>query len=48
VNQVLALANRVLGGDPVPAGVTLQQINDVVANINKNYESGAADLKFLK
>jgi hypothetical protein len=48
VNQVLALANRVLGGDPVPAGVTLQQINDVVANINKNYESGATDLKFLK
>ena len=48
VNQVLALANKVLGGDPVPAGVTMQQINDVVKNINADYESGAVDLKFLQ
>jgi hypothetical protein len=48
VAQVLALANRVLGGDPVPAGLTLQSINDVVKNINSNYEAGAVNRGFLQ
>jgi len=48
VGQVLALANRVLGGDPVPTGLTLQQINDVVERINRNYESGGVDRGYLQ
>jgi hypothetical protein len=48
VNQVLALANRVLGGDPVPAGLTLQTINDVVFRINLNYLAGVVDTKYLQ
>src|SRR6266850_104336 len=48
VSQVLALANRVLGGDPVPAGLTLQQINEVVFRINLDYLAGAIDLKYLQ
>lgn len=48
VSQVLALGNRVLGGDPVPTGLTLQVINDVIKSINRNYESGANDFGFLQ
>jgi hypothetical protein len=48
VGQVLALANRVLGGDAVPTGLTLQQINDVVERINRNYESGGVDFGYLQ
>ena len=38
VNQVLALANAVLGGAAPPAGLTLSQLNDVVTGINEMFD----------
>ena len=42
VDEVLALANEVLGGDEsgLPAGITLQDLNTAVANINENFTDG--------
>ena len=43
VSQVLALANRVIGGDrtALPVRVTVSDLNDVVASINEAYEEGS-------
>ena len=47
VNEILALANRVLGGDPLPAGLTLNDLDTVLEKINSNFESGAKDKGYL-
>ena len=53
VNQVLQTANRVLGGDPLPAVFGLptlanfDQLEDIVERINKNYQAGTIDRGFL-
>jgi hypothetical protein len=47
VQQVLDLANSVLGGGTLPAGLTLAQLNDIVTNISEDYESGKVDRGFL-
>jgi hypothetical protein len=43
VSQVLALANRVIGGDrtALPARVTVSDLNDVVASVNEAYDGGS-------
>jgi hypothetical protein len=49
VNQVLALANGVLGGtQSLPSGVSLSDLNDVVSRINDNYASGHDDKGYLQ
>ena len=40
VAQVLALGNTVLGGGALPAGVTLSELNDIIASINENFDGG--------
>ena len=47
VNQVLALGNSVLGGGPVPTGLRISDINEVIERINKNYEAGTTDKHYL-
>jgi hypothetical protein len=57
VNDVLALGNRMLGGDPLPAvlQVYLSKLNllnyeileGIIDKINKNYQGGTTDLGYL-
>ena len=49
VAQVLALAHAVLGGNvgALPAGCTVSDLNNVVANINQNFDGGWTDQGFL-
>ena len=50
VNQVLALANAVLGGatSALPAGVTISQVNEVVDAINNNFDNGTTNNGYLR
>ncbi len=50
VAQVLALANTVLGGNTaaLPSGLTLADLNDVVDEINRNFDNGKADKHYLQ
>ena len=50
VNQVLALANAVLGGSTsaLPAGVTISQVNEVVDAINNNFDNGTTNNGYLR
>jgi hypothetical protein len=48
VAQVLALANSVLGGGAVPAGLTISDINNIVDTINNNFDDGTVDRGYLK
>jgi hypothetical protein len=48
VNQVLTLANAVIGGGTVPAGISISDINNVVDAINNNFDGGTADRGYLK
>ena len=45
VNQLLALANTVLGGNTgaLPAGLTVSGLNDIVDGINNNYDGCSRD-----
>ena len=49
VQQVLDLANQVLGGNvaALPAGLTLDNLNDIVTNINEDFDGGAIDRGYL-
>ena len=47
VQQVLDLANSVLGGGPLPAGITLNELNDIVTSINENFDGGKIDRGFV-
>jgi hypothetical protein len=40
VNQVLTLANSVLGGGSLPSGLTLSDLNSIISKINENFDGG--------
>jgi hypothetical protein len=48
VNEILALANAVLGGAPLPTSVTLAELNDTVARINENFDGGTGNNGYLE
>ncbi|HXG49377.1 MAG TPA: SdrD B-like domain-containing protein [Methylomirabilota bacterium] len=49
VARLLALAHKVVGGrmDVLPPGVSLEDLNDTLARINRNFRCGEHDLGFL-
>jgi hypothetical protein len=49
VARLLALAQRVLGGRPdlLPAGLSVADLNDAIARVNRNFDCGMMDLGFL-
>jgi hypothetical protein len=49
VNQVLALANKVLGGttSALPVGVSISDLSGVCDSINRNYDNGTSNNGFL-
>jgi hypothetical protein len=49
VSQILALANAVVGGDlsGLPAKLSLSDLNNILTNINENYDSGEDDRHYL-
>lgn len=49
VNQVLSLANTVLGGKTsvLPAGVTISDLNSIVTSINGNFDNGNTNNGYL-
>jgi hypothetical protein len=48
VDEVLALANRVLGGDPLPTGMKYTDLESIVEKINKNFEAGSPSKGYVK
>jgi len=49
VDEVLAMGNRVLGGDPLPAPLkTLADLESIVEKINKNFEAGSPSKGYVK
>jgi hypothetical protein len=40
VTQILTLGNTALGGGSLPSGVTLSELNDIIAAINENFDGG--------
>jgi hypothetical protein len=47
---VLAIGNRVLGGDPLSLWPTLKSydaLEDIIERINKNYQAGTTDSHYL-
>lgn len=47
VSQVLALAEKALGGGGLPSGVSFSVLNDVVTRINENFDNGTTNNGFL-
>jgi hypothetical protein len=57
VNDVLALGNGLLGGDPLPAILQIypswlnvlnyEVLEDIIGKINKNYQAGTTDRHYL-
>lgn len=47
VAEVLALANSVLGGGALPSGLSLSELNSVVAKINENFDGGVQNNGYL-
>lgn len=47
VSQVLALANSVLGGGALPSGLSLSELNNIVAKINENFDGGTQNNGYL-
>jgi hypothetical protein len=45
VNDLLAIANAILGGAPSP--YTADQINAAIDNVNRNYDNGTSNLGYL-
>ena len=43
ISQVLALANSVLGGGALPAGLTISDLNNIVDALNNNYDNGTTN-----
>jgi hypothetical protein len=48
VDEVLGLANRVLGGDPLPTGLKITDLESIVQKINTNFESGSPSKGYVK
>ena len=50
VNQVLYLANQVLGGNIslLPKGMSISNLNDIITKMNENFDGGTIDLGYLK
>ncbi len=50
VNQVMTLANQVLGGQwwSLPSGMQVSDLDNAVATINSNYENGAINNGYLR
>jgi hypothetical protein len=49
VDQVLALGNRVLGGDPLPPIFkNYDDLEDIIEKINKNFEAGSPTKGYVK
>ena len=49
VVTLFATANSVLGGGSLPSVFTsLDKLKEVIEKINKNYDSGTGDKKYLK
>ena len=49
VQQLFELANDALGGNltGMPAGLTLDNLNDIVTNINEDFDAGAIDRGYV-
>jgi hypothetical protein len=47
VAQVLSVANSVLGGGALPAGVSVSALNDLLGGINGNFDNGLLDNHLL-
>ncbi len=49
IREVLAMANAAFGGDlsVLPAGVTLAKLEDVLENINENFDGGEDDNRYI-
>ena len=49
LNQVLAIANLVLGGNlgALPAGMTVSDLNDVLDKVNNNFDEGQVNKGYL-
>lgn len=47
VNEVLELANRVLGGGTLPWGLSISELNNVVSKINENFDGGSQNNGYL-
>jgi hypothetical protein len=48
VQEVLAIANAVLGGGAVPSGLTLTSISSTVDAINNNFDNGTSNNGYLR
>jgi hypothetical protein len=48
VQEVLTIANSVLGGGSLPSGLTIANINDTVDSINRNFDNGTANNGYLR
>ncbi|HVL68897.1 MAG TPA: Ig-like domain-containing protein [Vicinamibacterales bacterium] len=48
VGQVLALANAALGGDALPTGITINDLNSTVDAINNNFVDGTMNAGYLQ
>jgi hypothetical protein len=40
VNAILAIAEAALGGNPLPAGVTVTLLNELATNLNEAHDNG--------
>jgi hypothetical protein len=47
VNHVLELANQALAGEPLPAGLTISGLNEIVDRINNNFDNGTRSNGFV-
>ena len=47
VQDVLNLANKVLGGYALPSGLTFDNLSDIVTNINEDLDAGTIDRGYL-
>jgi len=48
VGGLLTIANSVLGGGELPAGVSLAELNTILRAVNRNFANGAVDGGYLK
>ena len=47
VQEVLDLANSVLGGGSLPYGLSISELNSIVTKINENYDGGTDNNGYL-
>lgn len=48
VQQVLTIANSILGGVALPPGITVSDVNNVVDAINNNFDNGTKNNGYLQ